>query len=266
MNNTTKYVLEHTMQSRRGDRAENQDCAEHYTDDKQAIFIVADGLGGHKNGRFAARYFSERFIYQAKKHHSLLYHNPELIIKKIFTLAEHDLLTSLKNYPDGMDARTTCVVAYSSDRSTVSLHLGDSRFYLFDKKNILWRSKDHSVVQLLIDQNEITEEEADTHPDRNRIYQCLGGNIKQTPDVQTFNPLNASQAIVICSDGFWHTLGHPQLNKLISASNLELQLQTLAQQAIDDAQGHSDNVTAIALRRPLSQIDTLATTKPIKKI
>lgn len=265
MNQSKNYPLEYTQHTRRGDRTENQDCAEQYIDQKQALFIVADGLGGHKNGRFAARYFSERFIYQASNHHSLLYNDPDKIIEKIFTLAEHDLLTALKSYPDGMDARTTCVVAYCSDKVTLSLHLGDSRFYLFDQKKILWQSKDHSVVQLLIDQNEITEKEAETHPDRNRIFKCLGGDIKQTPTIQEFSTLVGSQAIVICSDGFWHTLNHDRLKKIINASNLELQLQTLSQQAIDDADGHSDNVTAIAIRRPLRPIELLPKTRPIKK-
>jgi len=264
--NAKEYVLEHTLQSRRGDRTENQDCAEQYVDDRQGLFIVADGLGGHKNGRFAARFFSERFIYHASKHHALLYNDPGKIISKIFTLAEHDLLTTLKTYPNGMDARTTCVAAYCSDKSTISLHVGDSRFYLFDQKKIIWQSKDHSVVQMLIDQNEITEKEAQTHPDRNRIYRCLGGDIKQTPTIEEFSTLVGTQSIVICSDGFWHTLNHHKLNKLISASNLELQLQMLSQQAIDDADGHSDNVTAIALRRPLRPIESLPRTKPIKKV
>jgi len=251
MANTQENALEYATLSRRGDRTENQDCADQYVDEKQAVFIVADGLGGHKNGRFAARYFCERFIHQTVKHQKVLYNDPVHILNELFNLAEFDLNKALESYPDGMEARTTCVVAYTSDKITISLHLGDSRFYLADRDKIIWRSKDHSIVQILIDQKEITEQEAETHPDRNRIYKCLGGEIKQKAAIHELPALSQSQVILICSDGFWHTLDHARLTKLITASDLDLQLQSLVQQAVEEADGRSDNVTATVLRKPL---------------
>lgn len=251
MTNTQENEFEFATLSRRGDRKENQDCAEQYVDEKQAVFIVADGLGGHKNGRFAARYFCERFIHHTSKHQKVLYTDPVHILNELFDLAEFDLNKALESYPDGMEARTTCVVAYSSDKLTLSLHVGDSRFYLADQDTIIWRSKDHSIVQILVDQKEITEQEAETHPDRNRIYKCLGGEIKQKAVIKELPALSPSQLILICSDGFWHTLDHARLAKLITASDLALQLQSLVQQAIEDANGRSDNVTATVLRKPL---------------
>ncbi|VAW71725.1 Protein serine/threonine phosphatase PrpC, regulation of stationary phase [hydrothermal vent metagenome] len=266
MNNNKKYSIEHTVQSKRGDRAENQDSAEEYLDDKQSLFIVADGLGGHKNGRFAAHYFSERIIHHTNKYHTLLYNDPVTILTKIFSLAEQDLLHEAREDLNKRDARTTCVIAYCSDKITLSLHVGDSRFYLFDQNKINWQSKDHSIIQLLIDQNEITQQEANTHPDRNRIYKCLGGDTKQIPSIEELTPLTGSQSIVICSDGFWHTLDHPRLNQLITAHDFDLQLQSLSQQAVDEAKGRSDNVTAIAIRHPLATIEELPHTKPVKRV
>ncbi len=266
MHNIKNYSIEHTVQSKRGDRAENQDSAEKYLDEKQSLFVVADGLGGHKNGRFAAHYFSERIIHHTHKYHALLYNDPIAILTKIFSLAEQDLLHESRTDLNKREARTTCVIAYCSDKTTISLHVGDSRFYLFDQNRIIWQSKDHSIVQLLIDQNEITSQEANTHPDRNRIYKCLGGDTKQIPSIEEFNSLTGSQSIVICSDGFWHTLDHPRLNQLITANDFDTQLHTLSQQAIDEAQGRSDNVTAIAIRQPLMPIEALPHTKPVKRV
>ena len=249
MNNLKQNLIEYTSQSRRGNRSENQDCAEQYIDDAQAVFIVADGLGGHKNGRFAARYFCERFIQQTIRHHTVLHKDPARILQELFTLAEHDLLKALKSYPDGLEARTTCVIAYCSEEVTLSLHMGDSRFYFLDQKRIIWQSKDHSAVQLMVDRKQISKQEALTHPERNRIYKCLGGPTRLTPDLQELPALKQAEVIVVCSDGFWHCMSQQRLGTLVNASDFDLQLQLLTQQAIRDANGKSDNVTAIAVRK-----------------
>jgi serine/threonine protein phosphatase PrpC len=99
---------------------------------------------------------------------------------------------------------------YIEDNQAWWAHVGDSRLYHFNRKKLLSRTKDHSIVQLLVDLERISEEEMATHPDQGRLLKGLGGDEPIKPDFGQAT-LHAGDSLLLCSDGFWEQIS-PQKN------------------------------------------------------
>jgi serine/threonine protein phosphatase PrpC len=107
--------------------------------------------------------------------------------------------------------RTTCVACVIQDDCAYWAHVGDSRLYLLRDDHIYARTHDHSRVQMMVDKGLMTEEQALQHPDRNRVYSCLGGNVLPQIDLSQKTPLLLGDTLVLCTDGFWAPLGSEAL-------------------------------------------------------
>ena len=137
------------------------------------------------------------------------------------------------------------------DNCSTWAHVGDSRIYLFRDKKVLTRTRDHSAVELLVQQGLLKDADVHTHPMRNFVEQCLGGE-PEMPNISIAEPrqLMAGDVVLLCSDGFWAPLSETHVAEEMTTLNIEIQtnLDLLAAEAEENASPSSDNVTAVALR------------------
>ena len=189
--------------SKKGDREVNEDAVGGVVLEKGALFVVADGLGGHGCGDTASRYTVGSFL-------EFYFTDRSRTVS-----AEEYLMESFQRIQNGMQERqkrqhrmaemksTAAVVVCESGRITVG-HIGDSRVYLFGEKKLFWRTIDHSVPQMLALAGEIPEKAIRRHPDRNKILHALGNTGDELRiDRKAFEHPEEIRALLLCSDGFW---------------------------------------------------------------
>ena len=172
------------QESRKGSRKVNQDRIAYTYSRDTLLLVVADGMGGHAGGEIAAqiavRLFIERFQQEAKP----ILKNPLKFLQETMVRA-HAALGSYANQFSMLETpRTTCVACIVQAGHAYWAHVGDSRLYLFRQRRAdRRRRKDHSKVQYLVDQGIIGADEVAEHPDRNKIFSCLGGLVDPVIDL-----------------------------------------------------------------------------------
>jgi len=236
-------------------RTTQEDChgiAEHTPNGD--VFVVCDGMGGHVGGQIASRIAVDSIIESLKKEQ---YANPLQALNEALQFANMKILDFASQQPElkGMGT-TACVLLLQNDKAYIA-HAGDSRIYLYlgKEKQLHRLTKDHSFVQTLIDAGEITNEEAEHHPNKNRIFKVLG--IK--PELQpTFNyrdlpilPKNGD-VFLICSDGLSGMISDSTIKRVLS-SNATIEqkgnsLITLALEGEKGQPGGQDNITVELIR------------------
>ena len=137
-----------------------------------------------------------------------------------------------------------CVV---QDGHAYWTHIGDCRFYLIRKGRVLVRSRDHTVVQRLLDDGRIREEAMGTHPHRNRLLQCLGGIQQPEPEWQEGVRLARDDIVLLCSDGFWGPLTPRQMLHALLSRPLAEAIPELVDLAERSAGPECDNVSVVAM-------------------
>lgn len=204
------------------------------------LFVVADGMGGHASGEVASDIAVNMIEQQIKQGNSLV----EAI--------ENAHLAILKGVRSGLGKRgmgtTVVAVQLRGDAYTLAW-VGDSRAYLWDE-GLSQISKDHSMVQMLIDTGQITKAEARTHPRKNIIYQNLGSAEVEAPQVSVKQGvLYKGQAIVLCSDGLSDEVEDERISEIVGQADSEEQAaENLVNAAIDN--GGNDNVSVIIIAAP----------------
>ena len=148
-------------------------------------------------------------------------------------------------------SRATCAICLVQERGSYWAHIGDSRIYQVRDEHVLNRSRDHSHVEILIQEGAITEEEALDHPMRNFVECCLGGDAP-VPDM-SITPkiwLEPGDVLLACSDGLWSGLADEDMAEIgiPGEKNLADNLKALSMKALNTNSPYSDNTTGTALR------------------
>jgi len=217
-------------------------------DDEPAIMMVADGMGGHNAGERASKLAVEYVVSYFEKYKDNLKYTEELvqaIQDSIEQANEHVLgLSRMEERFSGMGTTLTLVV-FDVDRFHVA-HIGDSRCYLIRNGSVRQITRDHTLVQELLDHGSITKYEMDIHPKRNVITRALGTEDKLRIDCFE-EVLQAGDIILLCTDGL---INYVDLEKTITnlPQNISmLQLaEMLGRKAL--AAGGSDDITITAAR------------------
>ena len=163
------------------------------------VFVVCDGMGGHVGGAKASSLAVESIIAYLKAEK---YEDSQVALDGALQFANVQILGFAASNPEYKGMGTTaCIVLFQDDVAYIA-HVGDSRIYLYlGKENELHRiTKDHSFVQTLVDAGEITDEEAEHHPNKNRILKALGIKPELQPSFNKVKPKNGD-IFLICSDG-----------------------------------------------------------------
>lgn len=232
-----------------GDRDINQDYMAHIVNDDYALFIVADGLGGHHAGEKASQFFCQGMLNFAQSYSKIMAQNPVEVFLAWINDAIDEMRVLFADDQTANKAHTTCAILYLDDRISMAAHCGDSRIYRMTPKEILWRTRDHSIPQDLLDIGLITEEELAQHPEQNQLTRSINVNKNYAIDVKLLPAIEKNETFVLCSDGFW---GYVKQDELLELANLEsdkTNLSKLVKLSIYRAHGKSDNVTVMMVRR-----------------
>jgi PPM family protein phosphatase len=235
------------QESRVGQRKTNQDRIAYCYSRDAVLMVLADGMGGHLHGEVAAQiavqYITETFQREARP----LLVDPFMFLSKCLGNAHSAVLDYAleRNLPDA--PRTTCVACIVQDNIAYWAHAGDSRLYLIRDAQVAAQTRDHSRVQMMVDDGLITEAEALLHPGRNRVYSCLGGGTPPQVDFSRKTVLRAGDVIVLCSDGFWVPLGNEALAKGFWGTDVLDSTPALMDRAEELAGPTGDNLSVIAL-------------------
>lgn len=232
-----------------GSREDNQDRSLVAVSEHAALLAVVDGMGGHAAGAAAAEMACQQLLQRFEAVPQPLL-DPLGFLHIALGQAHAALVELGADMPIERRPRATCAVCLVQDGVAYWVHAGDSRVYLLRKGGVLRRTRDHSHVELLLQEGLITAQQAQTHPLRNFVEVCLGGE-QPLPEMQMGRSqlLNPGDVLLVCSDGFWSGL---EDELLADALNTDLALpqllQSLAERAVHNGGSHSDNTTAALLR------------------
>jgi len=236
------------QESRKGSRKLNQDRLAYTYSRDTLMLVVADGMGGHAGGEIAAqiavRLFVERFQQEAKP----ILKNPLKFLQDTM-LRAHAALSSYANQFSMLETpRTTCVCCVVQAGHAYWAHVGDSRLYLFRQGTLVGSTKDHSKVQYLVDQGIIMPDEVATHPDRNKIFSCLGGLIDPVIDLSRRTPLRNGDILLLCSDGLWSVFPATEIATWLTSTPILKTAPRMLHEAEKRGGPEGDNLSAIIIR------------------
>ncbi len=204
------------------------------------VFVVCDGMGGHVGGKQASSIAVKSIIDYLKKER---YPQPMQALNDALQFANMQILGYANEHPELKGMGTTACIVLLQDSEAYIAHVGDSRIYLYlGKEKQLHRiTKDHSFVQTLVDAGQITEEEAEHHPNKNRILKALGIKPDLAPSIDRVLPKNGD-VFLICSDGLSGMISDSAMREvLMQNTSIESKGETLINLALEA--GGLDNIT-----------------------
>lgn len=235
--------------SRIGGRQYNQDRVAYAYSDQALLLVLADGMGGHSYGELAAHLAIQTFIKAFKEAAQPRISNPSNFLSHVMQNAHTAIIRYAREQKLDGNPGTTCVAAIVMDDQIFWAHAGDSRLYLIRGDDVVTRTKDHSVVQQWADSGMIEAKDMRTHPDRNKITNCLGAEEGMFfVDSSAAQLLQKNDCIILCSDGLWGPLSGQEIASTLNLSPLPQALEQLMDRAIEKEAGHSDNITVVGIR------------------
>ncbi|MEO1247757.1 MAG: protein phosphatase 2C domain-containing protein [Pseudomonadota bacterium] len=242
--------VEYAKVSALGDRSDNQDRAVVVVADAAAMMLVFDGMGGHSDGARAAE-TGIAVVQDLFMASTLPVFDPQGFLYMALSRA-HDAVVDLgQGVAVDFRPRATCAICLIQEAGAFWAHIGDSRIYHVRDGRVLTRSRDHSHVEVLLQEGAITEEEALDHPMRNFVECCIGGD-SPVPDmsITAKTALEPGDVLLACSDGLWSGLTDSAMATIGTAGedNLPDNLKRLSLKALNANSPYSDNTTGTAIR------------------
>jgi serine/threonine protein phosphatase PrpC len=242
--------IEYAKVSALGDRSDNQDRAAVVVADQAALMLVFDGMGGHSDGAQAAE-TGLKVVQDIFMDAALPIFDPQGFLYMALSRAHDEVVALGSDVAVDFRPRATCAVCLVQEGGSYWAHIGDSRIYQVRNGMVLVRSRDHSHVEVLIQEGAITEEEAQDHPMRNFVECCIGGDAP-VPDMSITGKqsLSPGDVLLACSDGLWSGLSDDAMAQIGAPgdNNLAQNLKNLSLQALSVNAPYSDNTTGTALR------------------
>jgi len=232
-----------------GAREENQDRIATAVDGGTALVAVFDGMGGHADGARAAELARQTVLsrFNATPHPVL---DPLAFMHMALGAAHADMVALGAQLPLEHRPRATGAACLLQDGSAWCVHVGDSRIYHLRDGAVLTRTRDHSHVELLVQEGLISAQQAQSHPMRNYVESCLGGDAL-LPEMMVGRcvRMRPGDTMLVCSDGFWSNLLDEDIAASIySGVPLATALQAISEFAVRRAGPTADNATVAALR------------------
>ena len=236
------------QESRIGKRSNNEDRLAYCYSWNALLIVIADGMGGHHYGEIAAKIAIQTLVTAFQREATPSISNPLKFLEEKMLNAHHAIVAfALKHRLSDMP-RTTCVACLIQDNTAYWAHAGDSRLYLIRNGKIMLRTRDHSRLQLLLDQGAISASHAATHPDRNKIYCSLGG--PSIPEVELSRQISmeAGDIVLLCTDGLWGPLSEDFIINTLKEDDLHQSASWLLGYAEKQAGNNADNLSLIVVR------------------
>ena len=246
---TLRYRLAASTGMHRGDRAYQQDQVEilpHHQIPGCVLAVLADGMGGKSGGRKAAdqvlltaRQLFERYAPSRDDAAEAL---------RQLVLEAHLMIKLTAITSEEEPHSTVAAFIVSPSRECDIIHAGDSRVYHFRGADMMLRTVDHSYVQRLVDEGQITEEEANVHPQSNLLTGCLGTTAEPPLTHLRVDRLEIGDSMLVCSDGLWHYFTPQELGTIVHALPPREASEMLISKARQRARGGGDNLSLALIR------------------
>ncbi len=233
----------------RGDRAYQQDQVQilaHRSVPGCALGILADGMGGKSGGRKAA----DQVILTARQlfeRHAPSQDSAAETLRQI-VLEAHLMIKLTAITAEEEPHSTLAAFLIGPARDCDVIHAGDSRVYHFRGAQMVSRTIDHSYVQRLIDEGQITEDEANTHAQSNLLTGCLGTQQDPPLTLARIERLEPGDTMLACSDGLWHYFTPKELGAIVNALAPRDASEMLVTKARQRARGGGDNLSLALVR------------------
>lgn len=205
------------------------------------LYIVADGMGGHRAGDKASRMaidITVDFVTNST------IENPVALLKRAMLYVNNEIYKAACADPDLNGMGTTMVAAVAQDGKLFVANVGDSRLYAVGGE-IRQITMDHSLVEELIRKGELERKKGRNHPEKNIITKAMGSKDEVMPDFFEIE-INAEEKYLLCSDGLSNMVEDDEIRDIMAESN---NLEEIAQELIDRANyyGGSDNISVVIL-------------------
>lgn len=228
-----------------GHRDENQDAHAVLTKPQYGEFlcVVADGMGGHKGGAFAAKKVVDICALKWNENESI--EEPENFLTELAFFTHSAIVDS--QIPEFAQAQSLVCMLYVNLAQSIfmSMHVGDCRTFQFKNESFVKRTVDQSLAQLHALKGDISDDEIASHPDQNKIYSSLGGSEPPSPLIESYE--KSGNVFLVCSDGFWELFTQQALGEALENIESDKDLETLIQQQLANKSQH-DNTTAILVK------------------
>lgn len=231
--------------SRKGPRKSNQDRVAYSYSKDALLTVLADGMGGHNGGEIAAQLAVKTLTDAFQRLALPILANPakfltDYILQVHDTIETHATAKGMSDHP-----RTTIVAAIAQRDELYVAHVGDSRLYHLRDGRIIHRTEDHSKVQLMFRRGLLNLGQMGMHPERNKIYNCLGGDVKPKIELAEMRDLRDGDTVLLCSDGLWSLVGDEKMAEILSSEIVNAAIPDLLDLAESRADSKSDNMSAI---------------------
>ncbi|MFN0157644.1 MAG: Stp1/IreP family PP2C-type Ser/Thr phosphatase [Bacteroidota bacterium] len=227
-------------------REENQDCVGKFPDDtvdfstpQGLLFVVADGMGGHRGGRMASqlavKVIGERFFSSE---------NTGTVADRLLaavTAANKHIYEYSLDQPELNGMGTTCVTLALHQSGVCIAHVGDSRIYRVSNRKITQLTNDHSRVAEMERRGILTKEEALVHPERSQLYRALGVRAEVEVDVADGVDFRRGDYFVLCTDGLSNMVEDDEIMDLVIKHSPQDACDSLI--ALANQRGGFDNIT-----------------------
>ncbi len=228
-------------------RAENQDnFRSGYLPVDGAWGIVCDGMGGAQNGRLASQIACETMeeVFLAGLRADIEPDAVQELMEQAVRAANSAVFAASGHGQQVMG--TTAVCAIIKDGCLHVCHVGDSRAYLFEEGRLTQLTRDHSMVQELLDAGALTAEEASNHPEKNVITRALG--VESGVDTSYGRrPFMAGSLLLLCTDGLTNMVSGERIAEILATADFFEMTSVLVNDAL--AAGGTDNITALILEK-----------------
>jgi serine/threonine protein phosphatase PrpC len=233
----------------KGDREYQQDqvaVISHSRAPGCVLGIVADGMGGRSGGRKA----SDQVMLTAKQlfeRYSPDHDDASALLRQI--VQESHLVIKLTAISSEQEPHSTVAAFLINPAGDCHwVHAGDSRIYYFHGGKLVKRTLDHSYVQTLVERGELTEEEANVHPQSNILMGCLGAEEDPPADLNFIAQLQPGDVLMSCSDGIWHYFSPSELGSVLSSLSPREASEFLIEKARSRGRGGGDNLSLVIVK------------------
>ena len=228
-------------------RSHNEDAVNIVKNDKgEYLLIVADGMGGHKAGEIASAITVDHFTNSFLEYKTIGSKNDAIeYIKNNINIANKKITSYTKEHPESMGMGTTCVLAIVADEYLLFGNIGDSSGFVKKDGHLYKITHDHTLVNVLVEAGNLSEEEAQVHPRKNVLMKALGASDKIEMDICSVE--RDVNEVLLCSDGLTNMLSNEQIEKVLNDNELTYKGKVNKLIRKSNARGGNDNISVAYL-------------------
>jgi len=231
-----------------GGRPVNQDRMGYAFTRECLLMLVADGMGGHLRGEIAAQVAMQSIAATFQREARPALADPARFLERALRRAHDEILAcpAIHGLPEA--PRTTVVACIVQGENAWWAHAGDSRACWIRDGAMLARTRDHSRVETLLAMGLLQPDEAAVHPDRNKLYNCLGSPAEPQIELAQAEGLREGDLLLLCSDGVWGAVTEAELLRVLSLGPVQQAVPELVRRSVATGGRFADNATALEMR------------------